>query len=183
MATLAESREIYTYQDYAKLPEGAPYQLINGKLIMTPAPTIYHQRLAREIFMLLMNFVKHHRLGEMFFSPIDVYLSETETFQPDIIYVSNDRLSIIGEKKIEGPPDLIIEILSPTTAYYDLRHKKQIYEKHDVKEYWIVDPIETSVEVFENKNKSFELFKKYDQSGILQSPLLEGLKVSLSKVF
>ena len=183
MATLAESREKYTYQDYAKLSEGAPYQLINGELVMTPAPTTYHQRLAREIFLLLASFVKLHGLGEIFFSPLDVYFSETETYQPDIIYVSKDRLSIIAEEKVEGSPDLIAEILSPTTAYYDLRHKKQVYEQYGVKEYWIVDPMEKSIEVYENKKKSFELFKKYDRTGTLRSPLLEGLNLDLSKVF
>ena len=100
-----------------------------------------------------------------------------------MIYISEDRLSIIGEEKIEGPPDLIVEILSLTTAYYDLRHKKQIYEQHGVKEYWIVDPMEKSMEVYENKNKSFELFKTYDQSDVLQSPLLQGFEMPLCKVF
>ena len=183
MAILAESREKYTYQDYAKLPEGKPYQLINGELIMTPAPTTVHQRVSRRILRILDEFIVTNKLGEVFYSPIDVYFSETETYQPDIIFISGDRLSIIGEEKIEGPPDLIVEILSPTTAYYDLRHKKRIYEQYDVKEYWIVDPMEKSMEVYENKNKSFKLVKNYDQSDVLQSHLLQGFEMPLSKVF
>ena len=183
MATLEETHEKYTYQDYAKLPEGAPYQLIDGELVMTPAPTTYHQRILRRILISLSEFIDSHRMGEVLCAPIDVYFSETETYQPDIIYVSKNRIAIIAEEKVEGPPDLIVEILSPTTAYYDLRHKKQTYEQHDVQEYWIVDPMEKSIEVYENKKKSFELFKKYDRTDVLQSPLLKGLNLDLSKVF
>ena len=122
MSILADPHEKYTYEDYAKLPEGAPYQLINGKLIMTPAPAIYHQKLIGRIFIELAQYVNKNSLGEVILSPVDVYLSDTETYQPDIIFVSTNQLSIIGEQKVEGAPDLIIEVLSPNNAYYDLRH-------------------------------------------------------------
>src|SRR6266542_2906772 len=152
MATAAlekEKTKRYTYEDYEKLPEGAPYQLIGGELVMTPSPVPYHQSVSRKIEFELIKFVEEKKLGEVFDAPIDVYLSETETYQPDIIFISKDRLRIIGEKKIEAAPDLVIEILSPSTAYYDLKHKRRIYESSGVREYWIVDPMEKSVEVYE----------------------------------
>ena len=129
MSILAETDEKYTYEDYSKLPEGARYQLINGCLIMTPAPTIYHQKLIGRIYLALAQYVSTHQLGDVLLSPVDVYLTESEAYQPDIIFVSTRQQSIIGEEKVTGAPDLVIEVLSPSTAYYDLRHKMRIYEE------------------------------------------------------
>ena len=94
---------------------------------------------------LLTEYVEKNDLGEVFYSPIDVYFDEEDVFQPDIVFISKARLDIIGEIKIEGPPDLIIEILSPSTAYYDLGRKYEVYERSGVKEYWVVHPERKSV--------------------------------------
>jgi len=98
---------------------------------MSPSPVPYHQMVLRNIGFELFEFVKERGLGEVLYVPIDVYLAETETYQPDIIFISKERLNIIGEKKIEGPPELVIEILSESTAYYDLRHKKRSTKKQE----------------------------------------------------
>ena len=135
--------------------EGAPYQLIGGELIITPTPTPYHQRISRRIEFLLIQYVEGNNLGEVFDSPIDVYFEQTETYQPDVIFISKERLDIIKETRLEGAPDLVIEILSPATAYYDLRKKFKIYEKYRVKEYWIIDPEEKNIEVYVNKGNKF----------------------------
>ena len=95
----------YTYSDYEKLEEGAPYELIGGRLIMNPAPVPYHQRISREIEFALCEFAKKNKLGEVFYAPIDIHLGEKEVYQPDIIFISKERTSIIGKKNIEGPPD------------------------------------------------------------------------------
>ncbi len=137
---LQQEKRIYTYADYEKLPEGAPYQLIGGDLVKEPSPVPYHQILSRRIEFELVKFVEERALGEVLYAPMDVYLSDTEVYQPDILFISKERMSIIGEKKIEAAPDLVIEILSPSSAYYDLRHKKNVYETSGVKEYWVVDP-------------------------------------------
>lgn len=176
-------KRTYTYADYARLPEGAPYQLINGNLIMSPAPIPYHQRVSGNIEFLLRSFVKNNNLGEVYYAPIDIYLGEQQTYQPDIIFISKKRLHIIGEKKIEGAPDLVIEILSESTAYYDLKHKKNIYEKTGVKEYWIVDPADKSIEIFVNKNGRFVLKNTVKEKGAIKSELLKGFKIDLRDVF
>jgi len=178
-----QTKKRYTYEDYEKLPEGAPYQLIGGELIMTPSPMPYHQIIVRNIGFELLKFNEQRRLGEVIFAPMDVYLSETETYQPDIIFISKDRVNIIGEKKIEAAPDLVIEILSPSTAYYDLRHKKRIYEKSGVKEYWIVDPMEKGLEAYENVNGEFKVFSQAQEKDRVKSKLLEGFGVELEKAF
>jgi len=184
MATLTlDKKNQYTYADYEKLPEGAPYQLIGGELIMTPSPIPYHQMISMKIGYELLKFVEDKKSGIVLYAPLDVYLSETETYQPDIIFISKDRLNIIGEKKIEAAPDLVMEILSPATAYYDLRHKKQVYEKSGVKEYWIVDPMGKSIEVYENVNGEFKVFSQAREKDRVKSKLLDGFEVEMEKAF
>ncbi len=173
-----------TYADYAAMPEGAPYQLIDGNLIMTPAPSTYHQRVSKQLGFLLVEFIERtYRLGEVFLAPTDVYFGEMEVFQPDIIVVARDRLDIIGEVKIEGAPDLVIAILSPATAYYDLRHKKTVYARCGVKEYWIVDPMEHSIEIYQNEQGAWVLVRSAVSAGQVESRLFAGLTVILEQVF
>lgn len=172
----------YTYADYEKLPEGAPYQLIGGDLIKEPSPVPYHQMVSIRIVFELVKFVEERDLGIVLDAPMDVYLSDTEVYQPDIMFISKDRMNIIGEKNIEAAPDLVVEILSPSSAYYDLRHKMHVYETSGVREYWVVDPIEKGVEIYQNINGEFKLFNKALSSGLIRSALLEGFTVELEKV-
>ncbi len=176
-------KERYTYADYARLPEGAPYQLIHGELVMSPAPSVYHQRLIGRVFRMLDAFVREHDLGEAFVSPIDVYLSEEDTPQPDIAFVANERAGIVGEQQIEGAPDLVVEVLSPSTGYYDLKGKKRLYEAHGVKEYWIVDPKGREVEVYGNTDGGFVLTARAVDEGTVASNLLDGFAVNLADLF
>ena len=179
---LPSSKKVYTYADYEKLPEGAPYQLIGGELIKEPSPVPYHQIVSIRIVFDLVKFVEGKNLGEVLHAPMDVYFSEKEVYQPDIMFISKERMNIIGEKNIEAAPDLIIEILSPSSAYYDLRHKMRVYEASGVKEYWVVDPIEKGIEVYQNIDGEFRLFNKALSSGLICSALLEGFGVELEKV-
>ncbi len=176
-------KKTFTYKDYEKLPEGSPYQLIGGDLVMTPSPIPYHQILIGKIFLKLSKYVEDKKVGMVLLAPLDVYFSETDTYQPDIMFISRERLNIVGEKKIEGPPDLIIEILSPQTAYYDLRTKKDTYEKSGVKEYWIVDPIQKIIEIFGNKKGKFESVSTAKSEGVVKSDLLNGLSVTVKEIF
>ena len=141
----------YTIEDYRSLPEGAPYQLIGGELVCSPAPSPYHQKVLRNLFFAMWSYASEKGLGELLFSPIDVYLGEGEAYQPGIVFVSRERMEIIKWDGIWGAPDMVIEILSKSTAYYDMRHKKNVYERSGVREYWIVDPYEKSVEVYERR--------------------------------
>jgi len=179
---LPQRKKVYTYADYEKLPEGAPYQLIGGNLVKEPAPVPYHQILSKRLALELATFVEKNVLGEVLYAPTDVYFSEKEVYHPDILFISKERMNIIGEKNIEAAPDLIIEILSPSSAYYDLRHKMRVYEASGVKEYWVVDPIEKDIEVYQNINGGFRLVNKACQSGVIHSVLLEGFAVELEKI-
>jgi len=183
MAIAIPKKKKYTYEDYVKLPEGAPYQLIGGELIMTPAPTPYHQIVSRKIMSLLIQYVEKNNLGEILYSPIDVYFSEEDVFQPDIIFISKERLNIIGETKIEGAPDLIIEILSPSTAYYDLGRKYEVYEKNGVKEYWIVHPERKSIEIYQNQEGQFKLIQMAKEKDTVNSSLFKDFELNLERIF
>ncbi|MEW6572047.1 MAG: Uma2 family endonuclease [Bacillota bacterium] len=172
-----------TYEDYRKLPEGAPYQLIGGELVLTPAPGTYHQIISMKLGFQMVDFVSKNGLGIVLYAPIDVYLEETETYQPDIIFIAQERMEIIEPARVNGAPDLVVEILSPTTAYYDLRKKYKIYEKSGVKEYWIVDPEEKSVQVFVLKEGKFALDQDVAGQGAVSSRIIEGFTVPLETIF
>jgi len=179
----AHKRKMYTYADYEKLPQRPAYQLIDGDLVMTPAPTLYHQAIVFRLLMTMGNFVENQKLGTVFCSPIDVCLSDTETYQPDIVYVHRDRMHILGEKNIGGSPDVIVEILSPGTGYYDLTHKKNIYQSAGVKEYWIVDPLERTIEILQNRGGEFCMVERGQERGRVGSILLDGLFIDLEDIF
>ena len=175
----------YTYSDYAELPEGAPYQLINGHLVMTPSPTPYHQKVSWRLMKVIDDFLESQseHIGQAFAAPLDVYFEATEVFQPDLIFIRQEREHIIGEQKIEGAPDLVVEILSEATAYYDLRHKKAIYAKHGVSEYWIVDPMAKSFEIYELRDEGYQLISEAKAAGTVHSKVLAGLSSDVASIF
>jgi Uma2 family endonuclease len=126
MTTVVEKKKKYTYEDYVHTPDDKRYELIEGELLMTPSPTTKHQRVLREIEFILKKFVSENNLGEIFFAPYDVYLDEENVIQPDIMFISKERLNIIGEKNIQGAPCLTIEIISESSAYRDMVQKKKL---------------------------------------------------------
>lgn len=140
MGATAITKDKKTFKDYQQLPEGAAYQLINGEIIMSPSPNRSHQKLIGRIFTKILELCDKNGIGEVYFAPSDVYLDDENVVQPDIYFVSKNNLFILNDNGAEGAPNMIIELLSPSNAYYDLKTKLQLYEKHGVKEYFIVDP-------------------------------------------
>ena len=176
-------KERYTYDDYARLPEGAPYQLINGSLVMSPAPASYHQIVHARLFLALATRVDEQNLGQVMSAPVDVRLSDTDVVQPDLLFVAQERLDIIGEQVIDGAPDLVMEVLSPSTAHHDLTTKKRLYEMHGVHEYWVVDPKSRTVEIHTRTDTGFIQHQRRVDSGTATSALVEGLAVKLETLF
>ncbi len=183
MTSILEKKK-FTYEDYLKTPDDQRYELIGGELtLMTPAPVPYHQWLSKNLGFELNNFIKMNNLGKIFLAPCDVHLDEENVLEPDILFVSNENTGIIGEKNIQGAPDLVIEVLSESNAYNDLVKKKKIYARFGVKEYWIVDPFEKNVDIYSLKDKVFILERSYLESEVLESLLLAGLSIQLAEVF
>src|SRR5712691_11341392 len=125
-----------TYEDYRLLPEDRRYEVIDGELFMTPAPTPYHQIVALNVATALGEHVLGLKLGTVLIAPCDVVLSETDVVQPDILFIAAERASVIGEKYISAAPDLVIEVFSPSTAGRDQTLKKKLYAPRGVKELW-----------------------------------------------
>jgi Uma2 family endonuclease len=176
-------KKVFTYEDYRQLPEGAPYQLIGGELVMTPAPGTYHQIVSMKLELQLAGFVLERGLGIVLDAPVDVYLGETETYQPDLLFISQERMEIIEPERVNGAPDLVVEVLSPSTAYYDLRKKFKVYERSGVREYWIVDPQEKLVQVFVLRDRKFVLDQEVEGKGMVYSRVIEGFAVSIESIF
>jgi len=183
MPTLTVEKKKFTYEDYLNTPDDKRYELIEGELLMTPSPVPYHQWIVTNIGSELRAFMKINKLGKVFLAPCDVHLDTEIVIEPDVLFISKDRLHIIGEKNIQGAPDLVVEVLSEGTAYTDLVRKKKLYAKFGVKEYWIVDPSEKTVEIFNNKEAVFVSVKMHAQNDILESTLIPGLTIKLSDVF
>jgi Uma2 family endonuclease len=138
-----------TRADYEGMPEGPPYfQVIEGDLVMSPSPRTVHQIIAGRIYSLMLRFLEKHPLGEVFITPLDVFLNDVNVYQPDVIFVSSRRKSIITEQGIEGAPDLVVEILSPGTARFDKGSKRKVYARTGVKELWMVDPGAKTIQVY-----------------------------------
>lgn len=159
---------------FKSLPEGTPVQLIENTLVMSPSPIVRHQRIHREIFGSLIIFLKQNPLGEVLGAPLDVYLDDKNVFQPDIIFINKDNMGIIQEDGfIYGAPDLVIELLSPSTAKYDFNQKKDVYERSGVKEYWIVDPENKEVMGYSLDEGSYG--EPVTDQGVIRSRLLDHL--------
>ncbi len=173
----------YTYEDYLKTPDDKRYELIGGDLLMTPSPVPNHQRISRKIEFILEKFVTQNNLGEIFDAPCDVYLDDENVVQPDILFITHERRDIIGEKNIQGAPDLAIEIISENSAYRDVVQKKRLYTRFGVKEYWIVIPDCEEIEIYTLKDNTYQLHKSYDKGNILESPSLKGLNIALKEIF
>ena len=172
-----------TYDDYLRLPDEKRYEIIEGELFMVPAPDFFHQIVSRNIEFRLLDFVEKNKLGIVVDAPVDVVLSSEDVFQPDILFISSERRYIITEKNVSGAPDLIIEILSPSTQELDKLVKRHLYSKFGVREYWIVDPVGKNIEVMTQSDKGFKLFAAFSNDDVLTSPLIEGFSLPLTAVF
>ena len=181
--TQPNPRARFTVADYMATPEGTRYQLLDGELILAPAPTTRHQRLLIRIFLALERVVGVDTLGEVFLAPTDVVLSDTDVAQPDILFVSNARSSIITEANLQGAPDLVVEILFPGTAQHDRGYKVALYGRHGVREYWLVDPVAETVEVLNEGRQGLALTATYSRGQALASQTLTGLEIDLEAVF
>ncbi len=178
----------YTYEDYCTLPEDTArrYELLQGELIMVPAPTIRHQRVSRNLEFIFHHHLLTHAAGEIFDSPVDLVLGQgvaREVAQPDLVGVSHSRRDIIKTGGIEGGPDIVIEILSPGTEIRDRGYKLTLYARHGVTEYWIVDADLQTLEVFTLGVQGYACMTRYGACDEIVVSHFPSLKISLSEVF
>lgn len=173
----------HTYQDYLNTSDDIRYELIEGELVvMEPAPTTSHQRILVNLTLLLAPFVRDNGLGEVLIASTDVYLSDTNVLQPDLLFVSAARASIITERDVHGAPDLVVEIASPSTRRRDRGIKMDLYARHGVTEYWLVDPATAIVETLRLKDGQMIPAGRYGREESFTTPLFPGLAVDLARV-
>lgn len=179
----ARRNVIFTYEDYLHIPGDKRYELIGGDLSMVPAPLTSHQLVLFNLGILLRQHVAERDLGCCFIAPVDVLLSDIDVVQPDVLYIAKARQGIVTEKNIQGAPDLVMEILSPTSKSMDRDIKRKLYEKFGVREYWIVDPVARSVEIFHMTDEGFERLQVYTSGSHAKSRLLEGFSPAVDAIF
>jgi len=169
-----------TYEDYCRLPnDGKRYEIIEGELFVTPSPFRPHQRAVTRLTSYLSVFVREKDIGEVFVAPFDVVFSRFDVVEPDLLYVSKGRLSVLTEKNVQGAPDLVVEVLSPSTAEKDRTIKLKLYARYGVQEYWIIDPYGPSAEIYRRQKKGFDPVKTLGATDSLTSPLFLGFSLPL----
>ena len=174
----------FTYEDYRTAPPDRRYELLDGDLIMVPAPNLEHQKVQRHLGQRLSQFIEERDLGEFFFAPCDVVLSDTDVVQPDLLFVSGKREHLLsGGDNVRGAPDLVVEILSPATADRDRGYKRALYGRHGVTEYWLVDPTTGTISIHRQQAGALTMTRTFGREETLRSPLLAGLEIHLDDIF
>ncbi len=183
--TTKQPKVRYTYDDYCELPDdGNRYEVIDGVLYMAPAPHPRHQRILFNLTVLFTPFVTGgNALGELFFSPIDVIFASEDIFQPDLLFISRERLHIITDRGLEAAPDLVVEVLSPSTRSRDLNLKRRRYAHFGVPEYWPIDPDSRTIRALMLENDHYKERGTYVIGDELVTPLIPGLVIPVEQVF
>jgi Uma2 family endonuclease len=174
----------WTYDDYAALPEDEHrYEIVNGVLVMAPAPSPEHQDIVLEIASYLRTHIKLAGLGRVFPAPIDVDLGPKNVFQPDVVVVLNAHLDRVAAKKIVGAPDLVVEVVSPGSGVMDRIAKYAVYARAGIPEYWIVNPLRQTIEVSVLEDGEYHSLGVFHRQDLLPSRVVPGLPVRVEQFF
>jgi Uma2 family endonuclease len=170
--------------DYRATPDGPPwYQLIEGELVRDPSPSTNHQAISLAIALLLAGYARVRRSGRVYIAPLDVYLSDTNVFQPDVFFVSKERAAIMADDGIHGPPDLVVEILSPSSIRRDRVQKLRVYRAAGVKEFWLIDPVSKSIQIYSFGRDPVMPRHIVTAKESFTSPLFPGLTITAAEIF
>jgi Uma2 family endonuclease len=175
-----------SYEEFQTLPRDGSkrFELIEGEVFMTPSPNTAHQRAVRRLLRALDDFVERQGLGEVFIAPYDIVFSKWTALEPDLLFIRKERRSIITEANVQGVPDLVIEVLSPSNKAYDRETKLRAYEKSGVPELWYIDPEEKTAEVLNlGSDHRYVLTAKLAGNDAIVSKVLPGFSLTLDEVF
>ncbi len=181
-AVLENPQKVWTYEDYLALNDDTVFEIINGKALMSPAPELFHQRWARGIFLAIQQHVEARKLGEVFFAPVDVVLDEKNVVQPDLVFVSNANSGLLERHGIMGAPDLVVEIISPTSLRRDRYDKRELYARFGVKEFWLADVANRSIETLSLQKGGYQLLSCATGEGKIRSEVLPGFELDLASL-
>jgi Uma2 family endonuclease len=175
--------KLLTFKDYERLtpPDNGNYELHNGKIVFMASPLEQHQTVAFKLTLKIGNYIMAHKLGKLLFAPMDTILTPNDTVQPDLLFITNERLHII-DRQVKGAPDLIIEILSDSNSPKEMSYKKYIYETTGVREYWIVNIEKQLVTQYENIEEEFIIRKIARMNDSLTSFVIEGFQIDVNDI-
>lgn len=181
-----EPAKRFTYQDYLGLPDepGYRFEILEGLLVKEPSPNVRHQRVSRRLSRILEDyFWELDPEGEIFDAPLDVTFHDVTVVQPDVFYVSGEQNQIVKEDRIDGPPRLVVEVLSPFSRRKDRLEKLRIYQKVEVKHYWLVDPEERTFECFALRDGAYTLVAAGMDHDIVEYPGFPRLSIALEDLW
>ena len=182
-AVLQRQARRWTYEDDYKLDDERRYEVIDGELLlMAPGPDTWHQSWVGELYTILRNHVNSRKLGKVLLSPVDVVLDPENTVQPDLVFVSKSNLGMIQQRAIFGSPDLVVELISPSSVRKDRYVKQALYARFGIKEYCIGDPANKTLEILTLKDGSYHLHTCAEEKGKISSPVLPGLVFDLADI-
>jgi Uma2 family endonuclease len=170
--------------EFRQLPEGPPYfQLIKGELFMSPSPRWRHQQIVLNIASAIREHLRKHRVGKVTIAPSDVELSPDDVYEPDIYFVSKARVGIFTEQGASGAPDLVIEVLSPSTARLDRGPKREGYAAAGVRELWFVEPRQRKIEIYTLQGSELALVRTAGIGDTIETPLIPELTLDVREIF
>ena len=172
----------FTYEDYCNAPEDKRYELHDGDLVVVPSPKERHQDSVGSLYYFLRAFVQGRELGRVYIAPFDIVFSNHDVVQPDVIFVSNEKRDIITPDNIQGAPDLVVEVLSPSTAHRDRTFKRALYARHGVREFWLVNTDAHTIEVLQFEEESYHTVGTYSAGQTLTSPTLTGFSLKIDDI-
>lgn len=176
--------KVWTYEDYAALPDdGNRYEVIEGELVMAPAPRVDHQRCSFNLGLIIGPHVKSNGLGEVLAAPCDVVLDARNVLQPDLIFISRARSEVVTEKNLQGPPDLVVEILSPSSLRRDRIQKLRIYARHGVPHLWLLDAQAQTLEEFVLDGSTYRLTSVCEGNEVFRPAIFPCLEIPLKEVW
>ncbi len=172
-----------TWSDYAALPaDGKQYQVVEGELIVAPAPNVPHQEIAGQLYRQLAGFVENTDAGKILIAPVDVVLDENNIFQPDLVFIQKSRLGIV-QNQVRGAPDLAIEVLSPSTAAFDRERKAETFARFGVPHFWLVSPMDETVILYRLAEGKYERVGLYQGRDTFEAEPFPDLTIDLSKIW
>ena len=182
--SIPQGKIVLTYDDYCELPNDRNrYEILDGELSVTPAPTTKHQISLGNLYRILSTHVFANHTGRLLLAPTDVILAATTVVQPDLVFVGNDRSQVVTTRGVEGAPTLVVEILSPTTHRTDRVTKAQLYARHNVPNYWLIDPDQRTLEVYELVIDHYDLAASARDAEVFAPSLFPGLSIQLSDLW
>ena len=176
----------FTYEDFLNFPDdGKRHEIIDGEHHVTPSPNTKHQTIVLNLAVAITAYLRAHPIGAAFVAPFDTVFSDLDIVEPDVLYISRERRSILTDQHVRGAPDLVVEVFSPGTRKTDEITKRKLYERFGVGEYWIVDPELETIKIYRQTEDGFVRAAEIssEHSDMLTTPLLPGFSASLAEVF